>query len=204
MRSRLSVTLRSRLWRKLSTLLSRPVVAVELPLGAVRRAAERADVERPELLRRDEGRDVLFGLAELLADELRAVVFFAEAVLLADDFFADEDFLAVEDFFAVDDFAVCFFELLALPVFFVFLPALLFELPRELDFWVAMPRLLVAFAGTISFRQGEVTLYRSVVGESHRAPVLAHLAAPGRPRLGGAGGFEVAGEEMVDGPLAVR
>jgi hypothetical protein len=118
-RSRLRVTERSRDWRKLSTLLSSPVVAVEL-------RREREGAERPEVLRREEAleREAPERDAVRLAEVLRlAVVFAREALALV-------VFLAVADFerllLALEPFALVLFApvrlapvLLRAPVFFV-------------------------------------------------------------------------------------
>jgi hypothetical protein len=162
MRSRLRVTLRSSDWRKLSTLLSRPVVAAELPLAA-------AGAERAGDLRREAPPDLAplrlrAVLLVLLDFELRlAAGFFALDFALEDFFaldFALEAFarVPVADFFALDlaladfarlavpflaleDFALVLFAPLRVLALLVpdFLAPVLFELLRAPDFCVAIP-----------------------------------------------------------------
>src|SRR5687767_12106486 len=155
MRSRLRVTLRSSDWRKLSTLLSSPVVAVELP-------REREEAERAGALRREAPPD-------LAPPRERAEVFDLE-LRLAVVFFALDD-LALEDFERV------LFALLRELALLLDDPlrAVLFEPLLAPDFFVAIrsssvvPRLA---RGTISLRGFESGLYGGMVGESQCAAVL--------------------------------
>src|SRR5688572_12879527 len=177
MRSRLRVTLRSSDWRKLSTLLSSPVVAVELP-------REREEAERAGALRREAPPDLapLRERAELFDLELRLAV-----VLFALDDLALEDFARV--LFALPLFALPLFALLRELALLLDDPlrAVLFEPLLAPDFFVAIrsssvvPRLA---RGTISLRGFESGLYGGMVRESQCAAVLWDLAAPPGPCRG--------------------
>jgi hypothetical protein len=131
MRSRLRVTLRSSDWRKLSTLLSRPAVAVELPreVEGVERAVDLRREAPPDLVvRREVPPDlaVLCERAALFDFELRlAVVFLAvedfERVLLAPELFAlaPLERLLAPALLLVDPLRPVLFEPLLPPDFFV-------------------------------------------------------------------------------------